>query len=336
MTDRLTLALPIDVARQFDHTVTQTQLESNTFQGTADDRGVLAGHIEDAEDEFRQRADLATAIAREGVPGDPETYERRTHKVKGHEAFKASWSRSARDYRPTEVEVDLDHGRVLPIDPAEGDEVRIYRGMGGSTADAWEDVTDAQGDVWDIVDHRAGTLVLHPAEIHRATRRNRQGIGVTGGQRKVRVAVCYRHGGLGRGRSLIRSTELAAGIDDTETGGVAVDDVEVFPVGVAGGSLVLLIGEEYVTATADHESGEITIQERGVRGTDAAGHDSGDRVQYVPPSVRKAVAARAGMALIQAGRYSAWLPDADDEVGKSDMLAELRDTWETTLAAVGE
>jgi len=53
--DRLTLAVPVDVARVFDSTVTQAQINQSTFQNSPDDDDLLASMIEDAEDEFRNR-----------------------------------------------------------------------------------------------------------------------------------------------------------------------------------------------------------------------------------------------------------------------------------------
>jgi hypothetical protein len=336
MTDRATLALPIDVARgNFDFQVTQTQLSNNTFLGSADDRDVLFGLVEDAEDEFRRRADLNTRVSRVGIPGNPETYEQWTYQVKGHEAFKQSWARTSRDYRPTEAERNLNNDRVMPFDSSNGDEVRVYRGMRGTTSDTWEDVTDQQGDLWDVVDHQSGTLVLHPVEIHRAMQAHAHGIGGGGQLRQVRVAICYRHGGLGRGRSLVRSTELGESITSSDTGSVSVDDSDVIPSGVAGAPPILKVGDEYIRATPDRSTDTIDVAERGVRGTSADSHDSGDRVVYVPPAVRTTVSARAAMKLLLGERYNAYLPDADDAIDIGEMLDELRATWESTLSAVG-
>lgn len=332
-TDRLSLALPVDVVRQFDHTVTQTQLQNNTFQGTPDDRDMLASHLEDAEDEFRATADMDVRLAREGSPGNRETFEQVTHKVKGHQAFKRAFSRVGRDYAVREVRRSLEHDRVMPFDTDEGDEAHVYRGTRRTGSDTWEDISGDAGDTWDIIDHRGGILVFHPAKLMRATVTGGHGLSV-GGTRldELRVAISYRHGALGGGRGLAGETALGETLDDSETpDAVDLTDAARLP---GRGDVTLLVGDEYLRADVDVPAGTMDVLERGVRGTDATAHDGGARVRYTPGSVRKAVAARAAMTLIQAGRYSAWLPDADDEVDKGDMLEELRATWERTLEAV--
>ena len=335
MSERLTLALPIDLARQFDHTVTQTQLTNNTFQGTPDDRDVLAGLIEDAEDEFRTLTGDNMRISRVGVSGKRETYEQLTYEVSGHRAFKRNFSRVGTNYRPTEVTKNLRNSRILPFDPAKGDEAYFYRGMGGSAnaSDEWDDVTDQIGDTWDIVDYTEGTVSFHPIELARAMSPSGRGVSIYGGRlRSLRLAISYRYGSLGGSRGAATNTELGADLTDTQTGTVAVADGSGFPVG--SGSIIVLVGSEYLEVEPDPSNDEMNIVTRAVRGTDKAAHSSGDRVQYTPPTVRKAVSARAGMGLIQSGRYSAWLPDADDAISKDDMLKQMKETWTSTVEAM--
>ena len=336
MSQRLTLALPIDLARTFDHTVTQTQLQNNTFQGTPDDRDVLSGIIEDAEDEFRQQADTDMRVSRVGVAGRMETYEQVTYEVSGHRAFKRSFSRVGSNYRPTEVTKNLRHARVLPFDKSEGDEAYLYRGLGGSHgggSDEWDDVTDYAGDTWDIVDHASGTVVFHPIELARALVPSGRGVSMYGGRlRELRLAISYRYGALGGSRGTATQTELGESVNTSKTGTVSVADGSGFPVGQ--GSIIVLVGEEYMEVEPDPSNSSMNVVSRAVRGTEAAAHSSGDRVQYTPPSVRKAVAARAGMSLIQSGRYSAWLPDEDDAISKNDLLDRLEATWKQTVEAM--
>lgn len=333
MADRLTLALPIDVARVFDHTVTQTQLNNNTFQGTPDDKDVLSGHIEDAEGEFQTSAGTGFRLSRMGKSGDRETYEQITHKVKGHQAFKRSFSRAARDYSATEVRKSLENGRVLPFDKSQGDEAYVWRGISSTAGGEWEDITDDKGDTWDIIDHRDGVLVFHPVKLHRAMVAGGHGVGLAGSRLdEVRVAVTYRHGVLGGGRGVSGAGELNADLSSGATPtGLDLTDATRLP---GSGDVVLLIGDEYILADVDTSADTMDVLERGLRGTTDTSHSSGDRVQYTPPAIRKAVASRAGMALIQAGRYSAWLPDADDEIGKEDMLESLESTWNRTIEAL--
>ena len=334
--DRLALALPIDAARQFDATVTQTQLSNNTVLGSADDRDTFASYIEDAEDELRAHTSVQFRESRAGTPGVVESFPQVTYKVSGHNDFKSQWSRVGTVYDMEEVTKNLRDDRVLPFDSAEGDEAYFYRGLGGSAAgDEWEDVTDEYGDSWAIVDHRAGTVVFDPAELLKAMRGG-SGISLARNRLpKLRFAISYRYGTLGGSRSAAGATTLGTSINDTDTGSTAVGDASRLPdAGVSGGTLILLIGEEYVRATVDPGADTIDIAERGVRGTTAASHSDGDRVQYTPPSIRKAVAARAGMLLAQAGRHQAFLPDAEDAIDKSDMIDEMRSVWDGTIEAL--
>lgn len=333
MSERLTHALPIDVARQFDHTTTQTQLENNTFQGSPDDRDVLAGLIEDAEGEFEQQTDVDMRLSRAGTPGRRETFEQLTYKIAGHESYKRNWSGVSGNYLPQEVEKNLQNGRVLPFDAAEGDKAYLYRGLGGSrTDDGWEDVTDDYGSLWQIIDHREGMVVFHPLELERTMRSGRRGVSMGRSRlNELRFAVSYRYGTLGGSRGSGAATSLTASLDATTTGTVGVEDGASLPGGGDGGSYVFKIGSEYVDAVVDVENDLLDVRERGVRGTNAESHAAGARVQYTPSAIRKAVSARAGMGLIQSGRYSGWLPDNDDDLDKRDVLDRLEQTWQTTI-----
>jgi hypothetical protein len=337
MTTRVTVALPVDVARMMDHTTSQTQLSNDTFQGTPDDRDMLLSYIEDAEDEFRNVADVKVRLSREGVPGTRETYEQPTYKLSGHKAAKRQFSGVFSDYNITEKTIELDNERVLPFDAAEGDELYVYNGLQGASADAWEDITDDKGEIWDILDHRSGTFVFWPTLLWEAYLGGVQG-GLGGaalaGQKRVRFAITYRYGALGGSRSSTGATTLTEDITDTQTGTVGVENGGRLPGGGSGGSYILLLNDEYVDATVDTSNDEIDIVSRGVRGTEKSSHDSGDRVQYTPPTIRKAVAARAGMQLIQSGRHSAFMPDSEDAIDKNDMMERLKETWDATIAAL--
>lgn len=332
--NRTTLALPVDVfLEHFDSTVTQTQLDNNTVLGSPDDKDALTSMLEGAEDEFRQQADMDMRLSRVGSPGEIETYEQLTYDVKGHEAFKRNWSRTSRDYMPAEVTKNLANGRVLPFDSTEGDEVRAYRGIRGTTSDQWEDITSDQGDLWDVVDHGAGTIVLHPIEVHRAMVGHAQGLAAGGGQlREVRLAITYRHGALGGGRGTAGETSLTEALNSTATpSALGVDDASRLP---SGDGVTLLLGGEYLVADVDEANDTLNVTDRGVRNTNAESHASGDRVVYTPGSIRKAVAARAAMQVVQSGRYQSWLPDSEDAIDKGDMIDEFRTTWESTLEAM--
>lgn len=337
MSDRLTLCLPVDVARAFDATTTQAQLNNNIMLGSAGDREVLSSYIEDAESEFREQTDAEVRLSRAGTPGDRTTYDQITYSVPGHENFKRKWSRVGGDYLNQEVTKGLTNDRVLPFEPSEGDEAYLYRGVAGSGGSSqWDDVTDDYNDLWTIVDHRHGTVAFHPLEIDRAMIAGSHGIGLSRGRLKeLRFAVSYRYGTQGGSRSFAGATDLGAALSQgaTTPTTVGVDDASRLPTS-GGGSILLLVNSEYIRATVDASNDEIEVLERGLRGTSDDSHDSGDRLQYTPGAVRKAVTARAGMALVSGGRYMKFLPDNEDDLDEGDLLDEFRETWTKTVEAM--
>jgi len=161
--DRLTLALPIDVARAFDSTVTQAQINQSTFQNSPDDDDLIASFIEDAEDEFRLQTDVDMRVGRVGVQGKRETYETVEYKLSGHKQYRRKFSHATFDYSFREGTVHLDNQNILPFDPTQGDEAYIYWGLGGAgNGEAWEEITDDRGEIWDIINNRAGEVVIDP------------------------------------------------------------------------------------------------------------------------------------------------------------------------------
>jgi hypothetical protein len=336
MTDRTNLALPTDVVRLFDSTVSQAQIDADTFQNTKDDADLLFSFIEDAEDEFHDATNASMRIGREGVAGARETYEQITYDVSGHEQYKRSWTGVAGDYRNTERTTDMANERVLPFDPDEGDQAYVYRGMGTGLGgdDDWEDVTDEQGDIWDIINHRDGRLVISPVAIQRAMRTTNQGLSIAERTRlrEVRFAISYRYGGLGGSRDTTSETNLSNSLaQGTTSGTVAVADGSGFP---GTSEIIVKIGREYLSVAPDPANNQMEILQRGVRGTEAVDHDADDAVQYTPPAVRKAVASRAAHNLANSSRYQKFLPDNEDDISKSDLMDNLNSTWETTIAAL--
>jgi len=303
-----------------------------------DNADVLYSYIEGAEDEFRQYAGVDTREARVGIPGRRETFEHVTYKVSGHENFKENWTGVSDDYLNQQAATSLAEDMIQPFDPDEGDEAYIYRGLSGEAGgEEWENVTDDYGELWEVVDHRDGVVAIHPLALDRARRVGGQGIPIARSrQTHFRLAICYRHGTLGRSRSGMRKTELTASLSDSQTGAIGVEDAAALSRGVAGGSLTLLVGQEYVRATLNRDTDEIDVLERGVRGTATAEHDSGTRVQYVPPTWRKAVAARAGIDLLNGGRYEQFLPENESDLDKGDIMGNLEDVWDSAVEGVGE
>jgi len=335
MTDRVSLALPVDVARQFDSTVSQAQIEADTFQSTTDDYDLLVSWIEDAEDEFRSLTDEDMRVGRVGVAGSRPTYEQVTYRLNGHKQYRARFSEYTFDYDYDEKTVRLDNERILPFDSAEGDAVYAYRGLSNDAGDGWEDITAEQGDAWGILNNVDGVLVVHPSELYEVMFGRAGGVPRGGAAMdKLRLAISYRFGGLGGSRKRPAQTDLDGSLDSTQTTTVAVTDGSRLPGTDAGGTFVMKIGGEYLEVSPDPANDELDVQARGVRGTTGESHASGDRVTYAPPSIRKAVASRAGMQLISSSQYRGWLPDADAELDESAMHDNLKETWEGTIEAL--
>jgi len=334
--DRLSLCLPIDTVRRIDATVANSQIEADQILASPDDYDAIASAIEDAEGEFKRRVGLSSRVSREGIPGKRETFEQPTYKTSGHQLTKATFTGVWSDYLPEQQTIPLKENRVLPFDSTEDDAVYFYTGMDTDGSD-WIDITDEKGEAWDILNHRRGTFTFDPYTLVDDV------IDVnTGGLRTVptflkrfRFAISYRHGILDRDPSQVGQTALSSSITSGQTGAVAVNDVNVLSRGRVSSTAVLRIGGEYVTAEYDRAAGDVTIIERGVRGTSGVSHDAGETVMYVPPEFRKAVAARAGMEIGASQRYSAWLPDADDSMDREAVIGELRETWTGIVDALG-
>jgi len=334
MTERVSLALPIDTVRQFDSTVTQAQLNADTFQESSDDIDLLVGWLEDAEDEFRQRTNEDMRVSRVGVADKRETFEEQTYKLSGHKQYRARYSEFTFDYDYDEKNMRLNNERVLPFDSAEGDAVYAYRGL-SSDGSAWEDITDEEGDAWAIINYVDGILAVHPSELYEVMFGSVGGVSGGGAAMdSLRLAVSYRHSGLGGSLKRSAQTTLDADLTASGTGTFAVTDGSRLPSDGTGGNIVLKIGGEYVEADPNPSADEIDIVARGVRGTIGEAHDTGDRLTYAPPAIRKAVASRAGMTLISSSQYRGYLPEMEAELDENDLYANLESVWEGTVEAL--
>lgn len=339
-TDQLVLALPEDVTRVVDHTTRGTEIQNDVFLGSGDDRATLIAMIEDAEDEFRAATNADMRPSRIGTPGRRETYENVTYDLSSHDQYKENWTGTSTRYLPQEVNTSLNQGRILPFDPDAGDEAFLYTGLGGKSLggdDTYESITDDYGEDWIIQDHAAGRITFDPILLFQSRLTGHQGIGIGGRNQltELVVHISYRYGSLGGDRGRGGLTELTAQLGDVDPPTtVSIDSAARLPTGEAAGTILLRIGTEYVRAVIDQTNDELTITDRGARNTDRQAWDSDTSVHYVPPSVIKAVAARAGMDWVSSGRYNEWLPDADDDLDRNDVLDTLRDTYSTTVEAL--
>lgn len=335
---RTALALPIDVARLFDATVLNAQIAQSTFINSDDDEDLLFGMIEDAEEEFHSRTDRSFRVSSVGQEGLRESYEVVTYDISGHKRFKANYTGVRSNYLPEEVDTDLKQTRVLPFDSDAGDAVYVYRGMRGQATaggTTWEDITAEEAESWLITDYRNGRITFDPSLLFETRSRQTQGISLTEGSLpELKVAIRYRYGAQAGSRSNYTETDLSGALDaSTTSGAVPVADGTQFP--TAGNQIIVKIGSEYLSVVPDPSNDQMEILERGVRGTTATSHADGDAVTYTPPSVRKAVASRAGMALVQSRHYRGWLPDTEDDVSMDDIYDSFESTWSTTIQALG-
>lgn len=288
---------------------------------------MLQSYIEDAEDEFRAITGGTIGLRRVGTQGRRESFEQPSYKLSGHKLTKGTFTGTWTDFLPEEAEIMLDHQAVLPFDTSAGDEIYLYQGLAESGS-TWRDVSDEEGEMWEILDHQEGRFVFSPIDVADTILTGRPtSTGVTPEFiKRIRFAISYRYGGLGGSRSLAGATTLAEDIDDTQTGTVNVDNAALLTdAGELSGTVILKVGSEYLRATVDVSNDQLDIVERGVRGTNAVDPDSGDRVQYTPPSVRKWVSLTAGVQLIRSGRYSGYLPDSEDAIDKDQLVGDLVD-----------
>jgi hypothetical protein len=331
MTDRVTLCLPQDVARAFDTTVRNTTIDADTFQATPDDWDLLVSIIEDVEHEFHTATNDKMKVGTKGQPGSRETYEQATYKLSGHKLTKGTFTGVWTEYLPEQKSIRLDKERILPFDTAEGDQIYIYRGLDDNLSGGWEDVSDEQGTMWDILNHQEGVFTFSPIET--AEYLMDYHVGAVSGSvpsflRHMRFAITYRYGSLGGTRDTTSETSLDATLSATDEGTITVTDGSRFP---SSGQVIVQIGREYLSVKPDPQNDSMDILERAVRGTEAQEHESGANVYYTPPAVRKAVASKAAASLATSSRGQKWLPDNEDDLDKNDIIQNLNQTWQTTI-----
>jgi len=289
---------PIDVFRHFNPQLNDNSLSSNAVIGSGDDRELIMGAIEDASGEFDDLTRRAHRTTRVGSPGAPPTYE-----YQGADVYRANrWP----------VEVELDHDHILPFDSTEGDSLEIRTGK-----DTWQDITGEAGNQF-VVDHRRGCITLY--------RRLRRMFWFDAPDRRY-IRASYRYGGLGGSRNQGGQTSLTSDITDTDTT-LDVEDASR----LQSSGVIALGNREYVrVSSVDYDADTLTVS-RGVRGTAAVAHTSGDVVHYCPLSVRNGVAARAAQEMV---RYDDWVDQLVENGQGLDPQSKIDDwqsTWEQTLS----
>lgn len=301
---RTTYALPVDVIRKFDPGLTQSDLDSNSLFGN-DDNELLYSYIEAAERKFDERTGHPFRETRQGVSGEPRTYELKDADFWRYQDGTKIW---------------LDHYPAVPLSSTEGDALEIRTGR-----DTWRDITDDEGTLYEA-DWMEGTITIYAAR-YRGSWRN------AAFQNNIRIN--YRYGAFGGRPGEGGQTELASDTtgDGTDTTLDVTDASRLPPTGI-----VNLGGVEYAHMTSrDADADTITVT-RGTRYTDASGSNltTGDTVHYCPENIRDAVAARAARELIKVDHIGDNLPTPDDDLTFSDLIEDLEKEWSEAIAENAE
>lgn len=283
---------PTDIRRKLDLTAVQID---------ADERDRYATRAAAASQEWDTTTGSPMRTVRVGASGAPETYEH-------HDATGLS--------RHPPVRVSLEHGSIVPIDSAQGDVIEVRTGR-----DSWDDVTAEQGDTWTL-DNRRGQLKLYRILINRVRFEPTH-------ERFVRLS--YRHGGLGGDRESGATASLASDVSDSATT-LPVDEAARFVEPPFLAALGDTPSFEYVRVTdVDRDADELTVT-RGERATTPSSHDAGATVQYTPPDVREAVAARAAELLTLDDDARTSVPDDGQLTSRSQRADRFREEWESACA----
>jgi len=123
------------------------------------------------------------------------------------------------------VDLQLDNGPVMPIDPEKGDAIEVRTGR-----DTWEDITGQEGDEW-ALDYRTRRLTLYRRRFHRRVPFD--------DPRDRFVRLTYRHGPLGEDIT----------IDENDV--VTTVPPDVAEAVAAKAAMNLVLGDDNVTSIPD-------------------------------------------------------------------------------------
>jgi hypothetical protein len=291
----------LDALRVFDPNLDTADIESDEYL-SANTLETVQSQLEGVIDTFESDTNAAfreTAYGQTGVRGS-------YHRLSKSELInEESRSRPTRFYlRPN----------LVPFDPDAGDELLIRTGP-----DSFDDITPDTTRY--TVDWRRGEVELFDA-FDRTFLRKRIG----SVYRSSPVLVRYRYGAGGHRRGDAGETATAAQVDDTEGATVGIEDANRLPPNL---DRPVLIGQrEYARIDIDRSNDEITLTDRGLRGTNAVSHASGSQVHYCPMDIRQAVAYRTAEALNDWDFLVEWVSenvDYSDVEGRIQRASEVYD-----------
>jgi hypothetical protein len=207
--------------------------------------------------------------------------------------------------------ISLNNGDIQPLNASVGDALEVRTGR-----DSYEDVTSEEGDEW-VLDNRRGQLKLFRFLVRR--------LHFEGPDERL-VRLTYRHGALGGSRDEGAATTLSSSVTSVDTT-LSTSDPSAFPATPFVAGLGTSAGFEHVRVEEiDSGAGTVTVT-RGVQQTEADSHPEGAILQYVPPSVREAVAARAAVPVVLDDDARTAVPDDGQLTSRTDRADELREQY---------
>jgi len=207
--------------------------------------------------------------------------------------------------------ISLNNGDIQPLNSNAGDAIEVRTGR-----DSYEDITDEEGDEW-VLNNRRGQVKLFRFLVRR--------LQFEGPDERL-VRLTYRHGALGGSRDEGAATTLTASVTGGDTT-LPTSDPSAFPATPFVAGLGTSAGFEHVRVEEiDSGTGDVTVV-RGVAQTDADTHPDGATLQYVPPSVREAVAARAAVPIVLDDDARTAVPDDGQLTSRTDRADELREQY---------
>lgn len=263
-------ATVVDVLRVFDPRLDAAELDTDIGEYLGPDTlEKVQTELEAAESALEAETNTTFRLATYGQEGERGTYQ---WIPKDDLINEESNSRPTRFYlRPN----------LIPLDPEEGDELAYRTGT-----DSFTPIPESQY----MVNWNTGEVELFDVfgTSYFSKRVNRP-------YQASPIVARYRYGAGGHKTRTPGQTALTATVDDTVGATVAVDNTDRIPPNTT--EPILLGQSEYVRIDVDRQAGEITLTSRGLRGTDAQSHDSGDTVHYCPLDIREAVAGKAAASL---------------------------------------
>lgn len=260
----------------------------------------------DIGDEYSISASRDTILAHiEGVEAE---FERRAIELTNQQVTDELHEGVDRDFGYT---IYLDESNVKPLDPSAGDSVEIRTGD-----DTFTDVTDQA-----FLDRNRGVIEIDRRFIQREPYYPEE--------TNYRFRVSYRFGGSAdqAGESTVDEAITASAQTPLTVGVSEASEFE-------GGNIVLLGDDEYALVTGvDETAGELTVGQRGLRGTEASAHEAGDQVVHLPLDIRDAISAEVASRLLRQDDFLDTLNEgAGDSMDTSDKIEQLEAQFENTVS----